>query len=476
MALLEVRHVCLKFGQRVLLHDIGCTLPDLGIVALMGPGAAGKSSLLRCISGWQPSLPLQMSGQVLYRGEPISPSHHPAHVPQQVPISHHSVIEFIASALPDRSSLTQSQQWERVVGTAEDLGIPILGFSRTTNVSELPRVSIKLLTMLRAFLTDEPVILLDEPIAALQEVEQQLLNEVICKMGSERLIWFATHHQAGARAVSNRVMLLAAGQLIADMPAAEFFNGNTNEWVHNYLKTGGCALASIAVDQAEEEAEADENLDLEEELILIDDTEYLAEIAREQGDKLTSSQIPETADPVPDPPPSFTWHSTPQAQLALNAAARGPEGFAWLFPGKLAGCPAPGVFDSRERDLSLLKGVGITTLVNLTERASERPSGFGIEDVHFPIVDMETPELDAAQQLVAYVEHLFRQGKSVAYHCKAGMGRTGTLLVMHLIGRGMPFEDALAYARQKRRTWVQSEAQLRFLRSVPTGFLLGTNT
>jgi atypical dual specificity phosphatase len=60
-------------------------------------------------------------------------------------------------------------------------------------------------------------------------------------------------------------------------------------------------------------------------------------------------------------------------------------------------------------------------------------------------------------------ENDMRTGGAVAYHCKAGLGRTGLMLVAHLILRGAAAPQALAFARERKTQWVQSLRQEQFL-------------
>lgn len=53
--------------------------------------------------------------------------------------------------------------------------------------------------------------------------------------------------------------------------------------------------------------------------------------------------------------------------VAIYSDYRGPQGFHWIIPGRLAGCAEPGVVADVGYDLSLLRQVGVTYLVTLTE-------------------------------------------------------------------------------------------------------------
>ena len=137
----------------------------------------------------------------------------------------------------------------------------------------------------------------------------------------------------------------------------------------------------------------------------------------------------------------------------------------WLKRGKLAGTPVPGVYFDMEYDLKALQSVGITTLITLTETALDETklAPFGIKSVWEPIADMGAPSIEQAIRICKQIDSLLNQGEVIAVHCRAGLGRTGTVLAAHLVWEGKGALSALEYVRRIEPRWVQSEAQVEFL-------------
>jgi atypical dual specificity phosphatase len=112
-----------------------------------------------------------------------------------------------------------------------------------------------------------------------------------------------------------------------------------------------------------------------------------------------------------------------------------------------------------------LRRIGTTMLVSLTRQRLDEDAvkRAGLRCHWLPIEDMGVPEPAATTDLCAAMEREIKNGGAVVYHCLAGRGRTGLMLVAHLIYRGMSAEQALAHARQRKREWVQSMSQEQFL-------------
>jgi protein-tyrosine phosphatase len=125
-------------------------------------------------------------------------------------------------------------------------------------------------------------------------------------------------------------------------------------------------------------------------------------------------------------------------------------------------------------DLLRLANMGATGLLSLVE-AKELPGGIdgfagavraaGLEWTHLAIPDYGVPDagfmagwrkLDLARRL--------REGESWGIHCRAGLGRTGTIAALLLVENGTGAADAIAQIRREHdAAAVETEAQEAFL-------------
>lgn len=142
-----------------------------------------------------------------------------------------------------------------------------------------------------------------------------------------------------------------------------------------------------------------------------------------------------------------------------------PGGFHWVIRGRLGGMQRPGLLRDEEEDLRALSSLGARYLVSLTEEPfpKERLSRYGVVGIHFPILDMGVPELAAAAQLVSAIDGHIEAGMPTVLHCKAGLGRTGTLLACLLVYRNFSAVGATHEVRSVNPLYIQSEAQLEFV-------------
>lgn len=143
-----------------------------------------------------------------------------------------------------------------------------------------------------------------------------------------------------------------------------------------------------------------------------------------------------------------------------------------LGKGTVAMCRMPGAVTDLEADVAALVQTDATCVVSLTplDELADAGSGLlpaslaaqGIAWRHFPIGDFGTPQ--PAQQgdwrtLSHDLHARLDQGENVVIHCRAGLGRTGMVVLRLMVERGEDPATALHRLRQARPGTVERPAQ-----------------
>ncbi|GEN27761.1 ferrichrome ABC transporter [Halovibrio variabilis] len=216
MVTLQLNAVSARYGRRQILDEI--TTPGFSggeIVALLGPNAAGKSTLFRRILGL-----LKGEGDVIINGttaeRPI------AYMPQDTGArAVLSVYESVLLArMQGRGLKVQSEDLTQVDKALAELNISSLG---ERDLGDLSGGQRQLVSAAQALVQEPEILMLDEPTSALDLNRQISLLTVLRRLADERqmLILVALHDLGHALRFADAAMLLENGHLIACGPTAE---------------------------------------------------------------------------------------------------------------------------------------------------------------------------------------------------------------------------------------------------------------
>lgn len=133
----------------------------------------------------------------------------------------------------------------------------------------------------------------------------------------------------------------------------------------------------------------------------------------------------------------------------------------WIeAPGRLAIMARPRADDWLEVDVAEWKASGVDLVVSLLEREEVSELGLqreaelcracGIEFISFPIPDRGVPDIQQASDIARSIADGIAGGRSIAVHCRAGIGRSSMIAACAMIYSGIEAGEALALIRAAR--------------------------
>lgn len=187
--------------------------------ALIGPSGAGKSTLLNLIAGFL----APARGRVLWQGRDIT-GLPPAARPVTLLFQEHNLFAHLTAAknvgLGLRPDLRLDRAgWARVSEALAAVGLDGMEARRPDQLSGGQRQRVALA---RALIRARPILLLDEPFAALGPALRAEMLDLVARIRAEQgaTLLMVTHDPADARRICDRVALVAEGGIAPPAPTA----------------------------------------------------------------------------------------------------------------------------------------------------------------------------------------------------------------------------------------------------------------
>ncbi|WP_300528070.1 ABC transporter ATP-binding protein [Maricaulis sp.] len=239
----------LELGGALILGSISLQAEAGELIALTGPNGAGKSSLLRLAAGLiEPG-----AGQVTLDGVSLAGlpprerarqiAYLPAESREAWPLDVQSLVAL--GRIPFRKPLRRlSAEDEAAIASAmERAGVSEFATRRIDTLSSGERARVHLARMLA---TQAPVLLLDEPTAALDLKHQLAVMEIAeAEAQAGRLVIMAMHALDLAARYASRVVLMAKGDIHADAGPDEALSEANIRAVFGVEAPGGIAASAL---------------------------------------------------------------------------------------------------------------------------------------------------------------------------------------------------------------------------------------
>lgn len=231
---LEIRNIQKEYEDSPLLKGISFEVNTGEVLCLLGRSGSGKSTLLRIIAGIEDC----EGGQVLWNGEDMSTI--PTHLRRfglmfqdYALFPHLNVHDNVAFGL--RMQGEQKESIESKVASALER-VNLTGFAGRS-VTVLSGGEQQRVALARALAPEPRLLMLDEPLAALDRALraqlQEELRQVLHRAGIPAI--YVTHDQDEALALGDRIALLNEGEIVQIGRPEEVYRRPRNEWVARFL-------------------------------------------------------------------------------------------------------------------------------------------------------------------------------------------------------------------------------------------------
>lgn len=236
MARVELREVVKQYDQTVAVAGVSQTIEDGEFFSLLGPSGCGKTTTLRMIAGFvEPT-----AGSIWFDGQDVTQL--PAHKRETGMVfqhyalfPHRTVFENVAFGL--RMRRVPKDEIRRRV--AEALALVELSGLEDRYPRQLSGGQQQRVALARALVIEPKVLLLDEPLGALdkklREHMQFELRRLQEKVGITTI--YVTHDQEEALTLSDRIAVMKDGRIVQVAPPDEIYKRPATRFVADFIGT-----------------------------------------------------------------------------------------------------------------------------------------------------------------------------------------------------------------------------------------------
>jgi tungstate transport system ATP-binding protein len=231
-ALIELQGCAVRFGETLALAPLSMQLQRGERVALVGSNGSGKTTLLRLLHG-------QLQRHVCQGRRIAAPGQGGrAEVPQamvfqrpfllRLSVRHNLLLALWLAGVPAAARAARAEDALRRVG----LHGQQRRAARALSIGQQQR-----LALARAWAVQPQLLFLDEPTASLDPAARREVEALVTEFAGEGMtVVFSTHQLGQARRLSQRVLCLDGGRVVADLPTARFFGSALPEAAARFVQ------------------------------------------------------------------------------------------------------------------------------------------------------------------------------------------------------------------------------------------------
>ncbi len=212
--MIEVRDVSKSFGTMVALDRVSFSLDQGGILGFLGPNGAGKSTTMKIVTTFLAA----DSGTVTVDGidvldEPLAVRGRIGYLPENVPLYTDMNVQEYLGFVGKARGLSGARLRERLDWCVEACGL-VTEYHKP--IGDLSKGYKQRTGLAQALIHDPDILILDEPTSGLDPLQILGIRELIKSLAGSKTIIFSTHILQEVSPVTDRVVIINEGRIIAD--------------------------------------------------------------------------------------------------------------------------------------------------------------------------------------------------------------------------------------------------------------------
>ncbi|NUM33060.1 MAG: ATP-binding cassette domain-containing protein [Candidatus Brocadiae bacterium] len=220
--MIKAENLCMHYGPVQALQHVNFEVKKGEIIGLLGPNGAGKSTTLKIITTYiYPTEGTVYLDNIDVRENPIPVRQRIGYLPEQLPLYMDMEVREYLQFVGYSRGLSGAKLQERLDWVTKKCGLKSV-FPKL--IRELSKGYKQRTALAQALIHDPEIVILDEPTSGLDPHQIIEIRNLIKELATEKTIIFSTHILQEVEAITNRIIIINRGKIVANGSMAELEN------------------------------------------------------------------------------------------------------------------------------------------------------------------------------------------------------------------------------------------------------------
>lgn len=225
--MIQAKNLSMYYGSVAALQNVNFEVKQGEIIGLLGPNGAGKSTTLKIITTYTyPTEGNVTIDKFNVRENPIEIRKMIGYLPEQLPLYMDMEVAEYLTFVGRARGLYGSTLQKRLEWVTAKCGLQVMYHKL---IRELSKGYKQRTALAQALIHDPEIVILDEPTSGLDPHQIIEIRELIKELAENKTIIFSTHILQEVQAVTNRVLIINRGKIVADGTTQELENKLENK-------------------------------------------------------------------------------------------------------------------------------------------------------------------------------------------------------------------------------------------------------
>ena len=214
MWMISIENLTKYYGDFKAVDNISFTVNDGDILGFLGPNGAGKTTTLKMLTCFMPPT----EGTIKYNDMGVQDNSMEirsmiGYLPENAPLYEYMGVQEYLTYICDLRNIRGARRKDRMDDMIDTCGLDkIMG----KDIGELSKGNRQRVAIAQAMIHEPEILILDEPTIGLDPNQILGIRNLIKKVGKEKTVIISTHILSEIEAISNRVIIISSGEIVAD--------------------------------------------------------------------------------------------------------------------------------------------------------------------------------------------------------------------------------------------------------------------